>query len=190
MNTEASTRTLMLVAAAVAIMSAPAAWSAPMVRGKRSPPGDVLSLARIRVIRLEIKSMPADLVELEITAEAVREKWKQRLANAGIRVAEEGDADENMPSMTLSVATGVDPDVSSEGVLSIMLLTFRQPARFDRFDRPVTVSTYIKTLAEITLKDGLKAATNTNLKLLIENVVRDVRIANAWWDRSPKAKGP
>ena len=188
--TKASRMTSMLVTAAITLMAAPAAWSAPMVRGKKSPSGDVLSLARISVIRLEIKTMPADLVALDITAEAVRKKWTQTLAAEGIRVADEDDTYETIPSLTLSVATGVDADVSPEGVLSIVLLTFRQTARFDRFDRPVAVPTYIKTLAEITLKDGLKAAMNANLRVLIENVVRDARKANAWWDNAPKAEGP
>lgn len=147
---------------AVILAAASLGQSGPVVPDATRPPDTVLSLGKLKRVRLSIHPPPRVLTNLGITTDAVESDWTRRLEDAGFEVGNE----DGLVTLTVSIVVTPANDEASR-VLIVNQLNVRQEAHIDRLDRKLTVPTYTHPIIIIEPIDSVGRAVRGNLEKLV-----------------------
>jgi hypothetical protein len=163
-----------VLTASIVLLAAGWALSGPLLpKPSRQLPGSWESLANISRIRLVIFDMSAELKRKDITADAVKKDWQQKLLDAGFKIASEKD----LPSLELSVVAATD-EAMEGNVLVIQTLVFQQTAHFERLGRDLVVPTYSHAISTMEPAQKVPPVINRNLATLINTFIERAALAS------------
>lgn len=147
------------------------AWSAPLVPKRALPSDQVLSLSRLKKIRLQVGALPVELVNAGLTVEDIKTKWQQRLVDAGFEVTKETDAP------TIELRTITDPRLPDAIAINPYLL-LHQPVNITRIDRELMLPTYAHVLVGLEPKNNLLKPTQEVLDEMMKAFIDQCRVAD------------
>ena len=146
-----------------------AVWAGPVLMNPAPKlPDQVRSLAQVERVRIGIDSIPGAVDKMGITADLIREQWRESLTDAGYEVVE---SDVDAPKVNLRIMYLSDPIVPDAGAYTCVL-TVEQAAKIGSADEPLHVPTFLTALmgleAEKNLKNSLEKAIRDALRQFIE----------------------
>lgn len=132
---------------------------------------DVISLAGLEQVRLDIKPIPRQLAAQQITVNLLRKRAVAALGNRELEVVEDSDA----PTLEFTILEVSDPAVPGALAFSTRLSLF-QNAQVDRLDRKLVVPTYTTSNISIDLNQKVKETFALSIEQVLERFSDAVRV--------------
>ena len=129
---------MLLVVAGMAVGLTLGALAGPVLFDEPKMPDDVVSLAGIDKLAIEIKPFPGSLEDVGVTTDLIRDRWIKRLKEADFEIVEGRD----QPRLWLDMRARSDPALG-ETYAFIARIRFIQPVYIERLDRTLNVPTYV-----------------------------------------------
>lgn len=139
----------------------------PIFADRNQYPDELLALANITEVAIEINPLPMEFTEAGITADKIRDKVKARLTQAGYTVVE-GDFS---PRLSFTALTLTDPSVP-DTVGFVVFFDVVQHIRIHRLDRDFVMPTSTLSAQGVRsrklLNDGVMKELDNTLDKFIE----------------------
>ncbi|MAE66381.1 MAG: hypothetical protein CMJ18_19090 [Phycisphaeraceae bacterium] len=155
------------------LVVAAAASSAPIVPSGPNLAHDVLSLAGISKVALDVEEMTPLLRAAGLSAGKVKLAWSKALQGAGIEVV---DDDVDVPRLHLRTKASVEEGLTGIGFASYLQVW--QPVRIERLDRKLKVPTYVYVMGGVDSAENIASTANKSFRILINGFIERVRIAS------------
>lgn len=155
-------------------MTALVSSSAPTLpRGQRVG-DDVLSLAHLAEVALDIQPLTRCLKDRGMTAGKVTAGWSEALADAGIGVIE---ADPDTPVLRLETKATTDPELT--GTCFAAYLKVLQAVHVPRLNRTLMVPTYVYVMGGMDRERVLADTATAAINILLNGFIDHVELATA-----------
>ncbi len=152
--------------------------SAPSLPGEAKLGDDVLSLAHITEVALDIQPLTRRLRDRGMSAAKIAAVWSETLADAGIHVA---DDDGKTPVLRLETKASVEEGLT--GICFASYLKVLQPVHVPRLDRTLMVPTYVYVMGGMDSEQALSDTATAALNILLNGFVDRVALATARVER-------
>jgi len=162
--------TCFLLAIVISLFAHPA-WTGPVFR-QQVTPDDVMSLADLMEVHVEVASLPSILDSLGITLKDVESHLIDRLMNNSIQVV----ADEDAPQVKLQIEATYD-DASPDAYAFCATLSLSQPVHVKRVDRHLHTPTYHHTRLGLFPKGDTAEMILMCINLVTDDLANKVMIA-------------
>ena len=147
--------------------------SAPNLPAGGKVGDDVLSLAHISEVALDIQPLTRRLRDRGMTAEKVVDAWTEALSDAGIQV---GEDDGETPVLRLETKASVEEGLT--GICFASYLKVLQPVHVPRLNRTLMVPTYVYVMGGMDSEQALADTATTAMNILLNGFVDRVELAS------------
>ena len=131
-------------AVALAVVAAPVLPARPVL------PTEVLSLAGLSQVQLDLKPFPDELLDADVRRDQVKASWRKRLARAGIEVTTEPDA----PTLSLRVDVVTERSVPA-AMTTLVFISLEQDVQVKRLGRDTVLPTFTHYSVNLESKDRM-----------------------------------
>lgn len=156
----------------LASVAAVAALAAPFVPGRRPLPPEVLSLADLTVLQLEVADLSSTYTDAGLRSENIRDQVTRRLTDAGIELREDSD----MPRLVVKLATLVDED-QPDAVCVYVVMGIHQDVTVNRLKRSMLLPTATVATGKLCTKAKLVGVAQDEVGNLTDRITRFIRQA-------------
>ena len=136
--------------------------AAPVLPTRRALPREVLSLAGLTDVQLDLKPFPEALLDAGVQRDQVEASWRKQLAAAGIEVTTEPDA----PTLSLRVDVVTERSVPS-AMTTLVFISLEQDVQLKRLERDMVLPTFTHYSVNLESKDRM----NKMFRPLIDGVL-------------------
>ena len=151
--------------------------SAP-TKPRRRHPDNVRSLAGIRKINVHVVDLPRLPGKAAISAETIRGEWVAKLRDADLKITDADDADPTLPTLHVDIRV-TTIETPPDRYLFTIGLKLIQPAQLKGHDLDIDVVSFSDMTATIASADNVIEFLRTNLEMLIDNLVKNIRRARS-----------
>ena len=162
-------------AAAVVAALTLAAVAGPLLPEKPNIPREVLSLAQIKRIRLEVTPFPRLLTDAGILPDEVKRKWRQRLEKKGIEVT----TNPNDPTLRLRIDLVAEPSLPST-LAALIFISLEQDVHLKRLDRDIVLPTFTNYLVSLDTRQRMIKTMPAGIGRVLEKFITMVKRGTAY----------
>lgn len=159
-----------------AVLATTSTDAAPIAPVRRTLPDEIMVLADIKKVQLDIREFAPLLKQAGLNSRRVEDNWREQLSKAGLEVVD--DIGPDVVTITLDSRAADDANIP-DGVGFATFLKVYRPVRVDGFDEPMRLPVYVDVTGGADNEDDLGETAFSTVKTLLGNFVRGYKLATS-----------
>lgn len=160
---------------AVTVALSLAVVAGPLLPEKPNVPREVLSLAGLETVKLEVAPFPRPLLDAGILPGEVERRWQERLGEENIEVT----TDPNDPTLKLRIDLVTDVSLPS-AVVALIFITLEQDVHLKRLDRDIVLPTFTNYLVSLDTRERTMETMPTGIERVLEKFITMINRSTAY----------
>lgn len=167
---------LLLAVMASIIAGSRSTDAAPVAPTRRALPDEIMVLADIKKVNLDIREFSPLLKNAGLLARNVEVEWEKELEKAGLEVVD--DAGPDVATLQVDSRAADDADIP-DGVGFATFLKVYRPVRVEGFDKPMRLPIYVDVTGGADNEDDLGETSFATVKMLLTNFISRQKVATS-----------